>query len=404
MAIDTSEILARSFAAALRLQGDFRRSDYAGYDPYDGLNTFRFPGTLFKHQRFSRLVLIHANKRSIYNLRPFFGVRKSVNAKLLGLVLAGQRRLQPDAPIPQRAVELLEQTASTQSSHKAWGYYFDWQSRVFFLPADTPSIVATSFVAQGLMDWAPQDKDHPLLQQVASSIEFITGELNRYEDENGLCFSYSPADNSIIYNASLLGLEVVARYGTMCGQQSQWQAELQAGLNFIRAEQNEDGSWYYGKQLVQRFIDHYHTAYILDALENIRLYRNDDQLLPVIQKGLRFYLENLFTDQQAPKYFKNAVFPLESHCCGAAIKALCVLSEHHGEHLYQKALQVAAWALEHLYDVQKGYFYYQKRKYWTNRINYLRWSQGWMYAGLSWLVAYGRRYGYTFDEDSRRQG
>jgi hypothetical protein len=173
---------------------------------------------------------------------------------------------------------------------------------------------------------------------------------------------------------------------------------LVSGVNFIKAEQNEDGSWFYGKQLIQHFIDHYHTAYLLNSLENIQMYSRDKyHLKPVIEKGLDFYLKNLFTETQAPKFYKNAVYPIESHCVGAAIKALCSLSGEHGKDLYELALRVAEFAVEQLYDSNKGYFYYQKRKFWSNKVNYLRWSQAWMFIGLAYLIQYGKKYEYSLD-------
>ncbi len=34
----------------------------------------------------------------------------------------------------------------------------------------------------------------------------------------------------------------------------------------------------------------------------------------------------------------------------------------------------------------EGYFYYQKRKYLTNKISYMRWSQAWIFYGLTYYI------------------
>ncbi len=378
----------------------FLADNFRGYDPYDGLNTTRFPGTLLKYGKIPRLVLIHLNKRLIYNIRPLFGIERGLNAKALGLLIAGTLRLGQRSSLNEQIPELLrllESTLSPAARHRAWGYYFDWQSRVFFLPADTPSVVVTSFVCAALMDLYEHNGDVSLLKNVRESIEFFLQELQHTTDENGLCLSYSPQDSSLIYNASALGLETIARYQQLSGENiAAAEPVLSQGLQFLLAEQNEDGSWYYGKQLIQRFIDNYHTAYILESLENIRRYYQDSpELTASIQRGTRFYLAEMFTEDMAPKYFKNAIFPIESHACGAAVKALCRLSEHHGSELFEAALQIADWGMKHLYLPKKGYFVYQQRKYWTNRVNYFRWCQAWMYIGLSTLINYGKKYGYS---------
>jgi hypothetical protein len=34
----------------------------------------------------------------------------------------------------------------------------------------------------------------------------------------------------------------------------------------------------------------------------------------------------------------------------------------------------------------QGYFYYQKRKFLTNKIAYMRWSQAWIFYGLTYYI------------------
>lgn len=375
-----------------------RNINYRGHDPYDGLYQDNLPCNLLKKNKLTRLVLIHANKRSVVNLRPLFCIKADINSKTLALFLSGLLKL-GRVDDTQDLLELINKHKSGHTAHSAWGYYFDWQSRVFFQPANTPTVVATSFVCHALLDLYEVTKEEALLTTVKSSIAFFTYELNIYEDKNGLCFSYSPLDHSVIYNASALGLEVMARYLAISGQKDEKiHALISGGLEFIVKEQNADGSWFYGQKAIQHFTDHYHTAYLLESLENIDVYSKEAyQLKPAIEKGLAFYKDHLFTSEAAPKYFKNAVYPIESHCAGAAIKALCVLSKRHGEELFEFALNVSDWTIKNLFDENKGYFYYQKRKYWTNKINYLRWSQAWMFTGLAYLVHYGKKYGHSFD-------
>jgi hypothetical protein len=371
---------------------------FKGYDPYDGLFLNNSFGKKINKNKFFRLILIHFHKRSIFNFRAFFGIKPGLNPKTLALFLSGLIKLDKIED-PTFIVDLIKEHQSVHTSKTAWGYYFDWQSRVFFQPKDTPTIVATSFVINSLLDLYEINRSSKILKLVESSIQFITEDLNIYEDENGICFSYSPLDKSIIYNASALGLEVISRYLKITGKPvSKLNLLLEKGVNFLKVEQNSDGSWFYGKKPIQHFIDHYHTAYILESLENIDKYTNQEYNLKlVIEKGLDFFINNMFTKEAAPKYFKNAVYPIESHSSGAAIKALCVLSERHGNYLFELAVKVSKWTIDNLYDEKSGYFYYQKRKFWTNKINYLRWSQSWMFVGLSYLIYYGKKYDYSFD-------
>jgi hypothetical protein len=372
-------------------------SDFRGYDPYDGLYLNAKFSLLLKKTKFTRLLLIHLNKHLFINLRPVFGIKRGANPKTIALFMSGLVKLNL-VEEAESLKKILLHNEYNKSKKSSWGYYFPWQSRSSYFHADTPTIVATSFSANSLMDLYLINKDSRILHLVKSSIDFFLSELNIYENRNGLCFSYSPFDKGQVYNASALGLEVIARYLYLKGEKDfEKESILRKGISFIKAEQNKDGSWFYGKHLIQHFIDHYHTAYLLESLENIRKYTYDKyDLKPTIKKGINFYINNMFKNYRIPRFYKNAVYPIESHCSGAAIKALCVLSEFHGKELFDLAVKVAQWTIKNLYDEKKGYFYYQKRKFWTNKINYLRWSQAWMFVGLSYLLYYGKKYGYTF--------
>ena len=49
------------------------------------------------------------------------------------------------------------------------------------------------------------------------------------------------------------------------------------------------------------------------------------------------------------------------------------------------AEKVATWAIRNLRDPQ-GFFYYQRRRFYTVRTPYMRWSQAWMLYALSRLL------------------
>jgi hypothetical protein len=51
----------------------------------------------------------------------------------------------------------------------------------------------------------------------------------------------------------------------------------------------------------------------------------------------------------------------------------------------QLAERVLNWTVTNMQSPQ-GYFYYQKKKYFTNKIPYMRWSQAWIFYGLSYYL------------------
>ena len=71
----------------LKLLDYCRANDWAGYDPYDALNSRVFKALPFLNFRLFRLALTQGFKRSPINLRPLFLVPKTQNPKALALFL-----------------------------------------------------------------------------------------------------------------------------------------------------------------------------------------------------------------------------------------------------------------------------------------------------------------------------
>jgi hypothetical protein len=127
-------------------------------------------------------------------------------------------------------------------SGAAWGYNFDWQSRHFFAPKGTPTIVPTAFAARALLE-AARVFDNPEFLEIARSVcDFILEDLLRtVETENEVCFSYSPNDQTQIFNASLLAAEILAEVGAATGETSLQTMAIKAARFVIRRQQ-EGGS------------------------------------------------------------------------------------------------------------------------------------------------------------------
>ena len=53
---------------------------------------------------------------------------------------------------------------------------------------------------------------------------------------------------------------------------------------------------------------------------------------------------------------------------------------HFGEMDFART--VAKWGIRHLYDDRHGSFFFQRHRWYCNRINYLRWGQAWMFRAL----------------------
>src|SRR5262249_42261599 len=98
---------------------------------------------------------------------------------------------------------LLHQLGSLRSQEYAeacWGYNFDWQSRAFFAPRNTPNVVCTVFAALAYLDWYERTGAESVLGIVNSSCRFLLDRLNRSAGHEGECFSYTPLDHCRVHN------------------------------------------------------------------------------------------------------------------------------------------------------------------------------------------------------------
>ena len=125
-------------AAFLRLREYCERENFAGWDPYDGLNSRVFKAMpLVERSAVARLVWIQFFKRSPLNMRRVLLVPKQHNAKAIGLFLHGYCLLYgmggklAEGALPRinELGELLLRMATPGFSGAAWGYNFPWQCR-----------------------------------------------------------------------------------------------------------------------------------------------------------------------------------------------------------------------------------------------------------------------------------
>src|SRR5260370_8093236 len=76
-------------------------------------------------------------------------------------------------------------------------------------------------------------------------------------------------------------------------------------LQFVLDSQNLNGSWYYSTDNVRDFVDHFHTCFVLKALAKIEQLTGHPQCRTAIERGVTYYLKNLFDSIALPIPFPN---------------------------------------------------------------------------------------------------
>ena len=386
-----------NFISSFRKLKEYSESeDFAGWDPYDGLNSKVFQATPLKHWDLARLAWIQGFKRSPINFRKLLLIPKEHNAKGIGLFLTaycniykaqeknGTEELGSQKEILEKINYLGDLLISLQSkgySGACWGYNFDWQARRLFLfPKDTPTVVATTFAATALFEAYEITKNRAWLDTALSASGFVLNDLHRTDKKRGFLFSYSPLEgNNTVYNASLLGSKLLSYCYNYTKDEASKKIAGESILACVDAQQ-PDGSWLYGELPVQNWIDSFHTGYNLDALQMYQEYTGDISFTENIERGLDFYIKNFFLNNGTPKYYHNRTYPIDIHCPGQLFVTLSRLGKL--KEYKPIADKVMAWTIRNMQD-KRGYFYYQLKKGVSSKISYMRWSNAFMFYSMS---------------------
>lgn len=386
---NTKQSSNRTDAIATFLLNDARSFDFAGYDPFDGLNSSLFKLLPPLKKGLFGLAWIQLHKRSPINLRPLLGVPKGRNPKGVGLFIMGMLEDYQRTGDKQLLAEcmgladwlLTQQSDKSEWQHSCWGYHFDWNARAFFVPKGKPNVITTIYVAQALFALSKVVGREDYRAAALDAAHFIVKTLYT-EHEGRAFFAYIPGETAFVHNASLWGAAWVAVMAKETGNQAYADLALQVAWQSVR-EQADDGSWVYGSRHHHQFIDGFHTGYNLEALHLIGQSLQTAEFDDAIARGLAYYKAELFEADGTAKYYHNNRYPLDMHSVAQAVFTLCKVGGSAAD--IAMADKVIQWSLGELYIPKTGQFYYQKNKNFSNKINYIRWTQGWVYYSFAYF-------------------
>jgi hypothetical protein len=378
--------------SVLKLQHYIEAEKYSGYDPYDALKSPVFHLPFFKSNKPVRFLSQQLLKRFPVNLRSLLNIEKGCNPVTLGLCIQAYTNCVFIFPDNKRdyeekvknLVDRLENLAPSGYHGACWGYDFDWESRYVKVPAHQPTVVATGFVTNALFKAYQVTGNKKALDLCVSAAEFVLKDLNKTYDENkNFCFSYSPFDHEIVFNASMKGARILAQVFSET-KNDELKNEAKKAVAYVMNCQQGNGSWAYSKSAVGGWIDNYHTGYILDCLDEYMSCTGDFSYQSNLEKGFLFYRGNFFTRDGIPKFYDKEIYPVD---CTAAGQSLLTLTRF-------KDIDMAGNVAERMIsDMQspKGYFYFRKFRNYMIKTSFMRWSNAWMFLGLTELLAEGRR-------------
>lgn len=388
----------QKFDVFKRLKNYIEKNEYRGWDPYDGLKSNIFDASFFSNIELFRILWTQFIKRFPINLRDVLKIDKDYNPKSLALVLHGYCNVyniknlfsNDEKNKIKESIKFLTkkllQLKNHQYSGACWGYEFDWNSKAFFLPKHTPTVVCTTFVLDALVKAYTIIKSEELKKCIISVGDFITKDLNKIKkSNNSFVLSYSPIDHRAVYNASLLGAKSLALINKL-NKKLEHNDFAHSIVEAACKMQLETGAFIHSDQVGIKWRDNFHTGFKLECLSIYQNIFEDYTFDKNLKLGFNYWINNFFLDDGTPKYYDNDVFPIDLHTVGQMVPTIY----HFGKmDKYKNKLdKTIDWSIKNMFDKENGFFYFQKTKFYTNKIDFMRWPNAWMFYGLSFYFKF----------------
>jgi hypothetical protein len=198
---------------------------------------------------------------------------------------------------------LIKSSCKGYSGH-CWGYTYDWQNTECIYPVGTPFITVTPYGFWAFMQHYRLTGDTQSRDIARSVADFAANDLLKHHTPNGtICTSYSPLDSRFVINANTYRAAMLAMAWKEFGEEK-YLREADLNIEFVLSYQEPDGSWYYEAVGTRdRFIDNFHTCFVL---RNLMYYYKENprkDVLEAIQKGYAFYRKHLFRSDNTPIHF-----------------------------------------------------------------------------------------------------
>jgi polysaccharide biosynthesis protein VpsJ len=389
-AADLGAAKAQIAEAIGRLSGWLENNNYRGYDTFDGLNA-KYVRRLTFETKILRTVLQQGVRRFPINLRPLLGVEKSHSSKGMGFLARGFIRLHRATGDPawsEKAEMALQWLIDNQCRgyHGAcWGNHFDYQSRSTYVDKNVPSVVWTSLIGHAFLDAYDHFNREAFLKIADSACEHIVKDLGARMDGDTHCIHYFPNSTHQVHNANTLGGSLLARTYAHTGNKS-YLSFAEKAIRYTAKYQRPDFSWYYGEMDNLRWVDNFHTGYVLDSFKYYADSTGDTTFDKQVRNGYEYWKNAFFLPDGTPKYYNHRTLPLDIQCSAQAIDTL-VFFDDRDPGSGALALKIAQWTIKNMQD-RSGYFYYRRYSPWlVNKTPTLHWGQATMLCALAGLYS-----------------
>jgi hypothetical protein len=209
-------------------------------------------------------------------------------------------------------LEVLKETRSAGYDHYCWGYPFNWETRRGTMREGTPLITTVPYVYEAFQQVYQIDGDRKwlaIMRSIAEHALLDYHEIVTSEDASSCSYNPEPDEPCGVINASAYRAFLLTRAAVDFSEKS-YQKVANRNLNFVLESQNANGSWFYAMDGERDFVDHFHTCFVLKALAKIEALTGNPQCTRAIERGVDYYVKNLFDEEGLPKPFSRSALIL----------------------------------------------------------------------------------------------
>lgn len=372
-----------------KCDGYIQKQNYRSYDQFDAL-TNDFLYRISHNRELLRRIFIQIVSKSPVNLHGL-GMKKMLHTKTISDLLwfySVNKELGSTTEINHFFELLLERKLPAGFS---WGLNFPYASRFIDADAKMPNLYNTANSGLSICHSYPylNPKNKLIAEEALNGIVVFIEQGLGFVDENTKgWYVYYPEQNKPVYNVNALTLYLLAYIRKLDFNNSEFlDLRIRSLINLLREEQENNGSWYYSRAPNGKWIDGFHTGFILESLAFASKEGYEVEITKVLQKGWTFYLNKMFTKEGFAKYYLTSnKYPIESQNYAQSIQTLANISRWLKWDQKQLLTKIINITIDNLFDMEKGYFYYKKTKYFTYKMPYLRWAVTPMMLALSYAI------------------
>lgn len=233
--------------------------------------------------------------------------------------------------------------------------------------------------------------DQQLLDVMRSIAQHALEDYDDYEvsvDASTCCYSPGPDNSSGVINANAYRSYLLMLAARDFSEERYEKAGLR-NLNFVIQSQNLNGSWYYSTDNVRDFVDHFHTCFVLKALGKIEQLTDSVTLRTAIDRGVNYYVANLFDADGLPKPFSKpprlTVYRHELYDYAECINLGTLLMGRYPE--LDRVLETTVLDVLKRWQKKDGSFRARKLLVGWDNVPMHRWAQSQLFRSLSFLLA-----------------